>query len=437
MWIAAPALVLLARFTLPLADCDDVAFGRDGDLYFACHSPEDRFEIPVRGAKDKPDEMDAYVLRYRPSTGKLIYATRYGGSSYDSAMRIAVDRRGFAYATGLTRSADFPIIPGATRRRYGGNGDAYLVKLAPDGEIVESTFIGGAQFDIGNAIAVGRNDVVYIGGTAAGNGFVCAGPARCEHFGGSAEEKLTQIVIDEKRNRLWAAGYTHSKDFPVKAGQQRELRGTMDAFLTAFSLPSLTMTSSTYYGGSGQDSAWSLTLTPDGDSVLAGTTDSNDLVGASAGWRPANTGKQDAFLTRFRDGRIVAATYFGGSGNDESGYDGASVKVDRRGRIWLAGVTHSADLPLKEPHQTRFAGGEGDGFVAAFSPKLDRLCFASYEGVSERDLLEGLSVSPKGVVAVAGVVISATPQPNLIRIGSSPYHATARVLLFDPPAGCR
>ena len=34
-----------------LADCDDVAFGPDGDLYFACHSPQDRLPLDVRGAK--------------------------------------------------------------------------------------------------------------------------------------------------------------------------------------------------------------------------------------------------------------------------------------------------------------------------------------------------------------------------------------------------
>ena len=47
-----------------LADCDDVAFGPDGDLYFACHSSQDRLPIEVRGAKSTPDEMDAYVLRF-------------------------------------------------------------------------------------------------------------------------------------------------------------------------------------------------------------------------------------------------------------------------------------------------------------------------------------------------------------------------------------
>ena len=96
-----------------LADCDDVAFGPDGDLYFACHSPHDLLPIEVRGAKSTPDEMDAYVLRFNPRTGKLVFATRIGGKSYDGAWRVRVDRRGHAYATGLTKSADFPTTANA------------------------------------------------------------------------------------------------------------------------------------------------------------------------------------------------------------------------------------------------------------------------------------------------------------------------------------
>src|SRR5262245_26142651 len=80
-----------------LADCDDVAFGPDGDLYFACHSSHDRLPIEVRGGKSTLDEMDAYVLRFNPRTGKLVFATRLGGRSYDGAWGVRVDQRGHAY----------------------------------------------------------------------------------------------------------------------------------------------------------------------------------------------------------------------------------------------------------------------------------------------------------------------------------------------------
>src|SRR5262245_39281652 len=124
---------------LQLADCDDVAFGPDGDLYFACHSSYDRLPIGVRGAKSIPDEMDAYVLRFNPGTGKLVFATRLGGKSYDGAWQISIDQRGHAYTTGETRSADFPTTPNALQRNLRGKSDAFLVELGPSGEVVYST----------------------------------------------------------------------------------------------------------------------------------------------------------------------------------------------------------------------------------------------------------------------------------------------------------
>jgi hypothetical protein len=71
-----------------------------------------------------------------------------------------------------------------------------------------------------------------------------------------------------------------------------------------------------------------------------------------------------------RHRREVRSTYFGGPNEDESGYDGGNIKVDRCGNIWLAGITMSPDLPTTNAPQSRFGGGEGDGFIAAFSPDL-------------------------------------------------------------------
>ena len=95
-----------------LADCDDVAFGPDGDLYFACHSPQDDLPVKVRGAKSTPDEMDAYVLRLSPRTGKLVFATRIGGKAYDGAWQVSIDQRGHAYISERGGTTTFlPLRP--------------------------------------------------------------------------------------------------------------------------------------------------------------------------------------------------------------------------------------------------------------------------------------------------------------------------------------
>jgi hypothetical protein len=74
-------LLAFAVLTLALADCDDIAAAPSGDLFLACHSPSDKFAVPVTGQKTADDEMDGYVIRLRNDTHEIVYVTRLGGSA--------------------------------------------------------------------------------------------------------------------------------------------------------------------------------------------------------------------------------------------------------------------------------------------------------------------------------------------------------------------
>lgn len=443
---------------LEIADCDDVTFGPEGDLYFACHSPEDRLGTGVRGAKTVPDEMDGYVLRFNPQAGKLIYATRFGGSSYDAALRVRVDRAGFSYATGRANSRNFPVTEDALQTQFGGgDSDAFLVKLAPDGQIVYATLIGGSGDDVGNGLDLDDRGNIYIGGvtssgdfpalqrsrkSGAADAFLCrirptGNAASCRVFGGEQEEKLTGIALDTKRG-IYAVGYTKSADFPTKDAVQPALAGRSDLFLTRLALPALEISFSTFFGGDGDDSGWGIAIDRRGDPVVAGITDSTDLPATSGGYQHANGGKKDAFLASFRGRRHreIRATYFGGSNDDESGYDGGNIKVDRRGNVWLAGITLSTDLPTRNAFQPQFGGGNGNGFVARLTPDLSNLCFSSYHGGPDRTLLEGLAISASGMVATSGVSFAEGPSPSHIQLQRTTIHAGAFVLLFRGDGAC-
>jgi hypothetical protein len=438
---------------LEIADCDDAAFGPEQDLYLACHSPYDRLPVDVRGPKTVPDEMDAYVLRLNQRTGKLVFATRFGGGSHDAALRVKVDGQGYAYATGVTKSRDFPVTGNALRPKSGDGSDAFLVRIAPGGEIVYARVIGGAGDDLGNGLDLDEQGNVYLGGVTSSrdfpgspsdrpatgdDAFVCwmrppGDASSCRVFGGGKVEKLTGIALDG-RGSIYAAGSTGSVDFPTRHPIQKQLGGRGDLFLTELTLPALEITFSTFFGGSGDDSGWGLALDASGDPVMAGITDSIDLPGTDASYQPGNRGKKDAFVASvgIRHGRAIRSTYFGGSNDDESGYDGGSIKVDRHGNVWIAGITYSGDLPVRNAGQSRFGGGNGDGFVAAFSPDLKKLCFATYFGDNERNLLEGLAISASGLVAATGVSFAEAPSAFHLPFGQ--MNAGANILLIQGAA---
>lgn len=415
---------------LELADCDDVAFGPMGDLYFACHSPFDRLSGNVRGVKPSHDEMDAYVIRLHPQTGRVIFATRLGGKSYDGAWRIAVDPQGNAYATGLTKSPDFPTTADALQRDLRGKSDAFLVKVGPDGDVLYSTLLGGDADELGNGLAIDTKGIVYLGGVTSSSdfkgrrlpktstdddAFVCRLPLPgleilCVVFGGDKPEKLAGVALDS-RGGLYAVGSTGSMNFPAVHPIQKSLRGRSDLFLTRLALPSMKTMFSTTFGGSGDDTGWGVAVDRQGNPVVTGTTESADLPGTSESYQPTNRGKKDAFVTtlHLRHNRRIRTTYLGGTSDDEIGYDGRNVTVDGEGNIWIVGTTYSEDLSVRNGSQLRYGGGNGDGFVAAFDPQLRRLCFATYFGDKGRNLLEGIAMAPTGVVAATGVSFDDAP----------------------------
>jgi hypothetical protein len=49
-----------------------------------------------------------------------------------------------------------------------------------------------------------------------------------------------------------------------------------------------------------------------------------------------------------------------------------------------------------------YGGGNGDGFLAAFSPDLQKFCYSTYFGGTDRELLQGLAISRKTLPGKSG-----------------------------------
>ena len=138
---------------------------------------------------------DAFVTKLDPSGSALVYSTFLGGNNTDEGHGIALDAAGSAYVTGVTASADFPVTAGTFDATFGGNTDAFVAKINPSGSaLVYSTYLGGANQDQGNGIAVDATPSAYV------------------------------------------TGYTFSDDFPVTSGALQSVRrGDFDAFVAKIS----------------------------------------------------------------------------------------------------------------------------------------------------------------------------------------------------------
>src|SRR6185503_11461482 len=164
--------------------------------------------------------QDGFVIRLNTTVGGPgYYATFLGGSGNDYCAAIAVDSQGNAYVTGNTDSIDYPSTPNAFRGHIFGAGDGYnafVTKLTSTGTLSYSTFLEGNGDDRGRAIAV----------DSTGNAYV--------------------------------TGETSSINFPTTddAIQVYYEGGKSDAFVTKLNATGTTLVYSSYWGGTGEESAY-------------------------------------------------------------------------------------------------------------------------------------------------------------------------------------
>src|ERR1017187_4977753 len=432
-------------------DCDGIALDSAGDIYLACHSDSPDFpHLPPKTAPPSDAAMDAVVVKIEARTGRLVWATRTGGSAWDAAGDLEVARDGSIYVLGATRSADFPTTPDAVQRRFGPPRDVVLLQLDPNGKIVYSTLLGGSKNDEATGLAVADDGTVFIGGVTMSEDFPGGraaqfGPGgRPDAFiarlrpgdpnslqtvllGGKNMDHISSVALDKSGN-LFASGWTSSPDFPLKNPVQPRFGGGIDAFLVKLRVSDWSLLFSTYLGGSKMDGANALALDSSGNPIITGTTGSDDFVTTPGAFQRQRRGAFDAFVTKLdRDGgRVIWSTHYGGSKETPLIYDGGSIAVDENGLVWLASQTGASDLPTRNALQASYGGGDMDGFLAAFSPDGSKLCYGTYVGGNGRDILEGIAVG-RGKVYVSGVSASRNlPQKNWhvqSGYGGGPYDA--------------
>lgn len=187
-------------------------------------------------------------------------STNPGGTGLEHGRGIAVDASGNAYIAGQTGSSDFPTTPGAYQTTYGGAEDAFVVKIGPSGSAVYSTYLGGSGADAANAIAVDPSGNAYVTGNNYSGGFptldALHGPyppsfdafvaklawngalVYSTYLGASSNDLGLGIVVDLVGN-AYVVGYTQSTDFPVTPGAAQQTNGGLyDAFVAKIAAPS-------------------------------------------------------------------------------------------------------------------------------------------------------------------------------------------------------
>lgn len=290
------------------------------------------------------------------SYGRTLGGFSTGTGSGDGASDVAVDAAGFAYLTG-TSCFGVPTTIGAYDRTLSGC-DTFVTKLDPNGQIIYSTYVGGAS-----------------------------------GFGSNGNDLGFGIALDADKN-AYITGTTDSGSFPTTTGafdttvNVNQFGNSLNGFVTKLNPTGTALVYSTYLGGNNFNGASDIALDSANNAYIVGRTEAQDFpvtIGAydTTHNDSSGSGKADGYVTKLNaaGSALIYSTFLGGSGNlSPLGRDSAtSIAVDVSGAAYVTGLTTSPNFPVTSG---AYNTASGDTFVTKLAPDGASLAFSTFLGTS-------------------------------------------------------
>lgn len=347
-----------------------IKMDKAGNLYVLGATNSRNF--PIQNAFQttyKKISTEAFCITKLSPSGQVIYSTYLGrGGEVNDPFTFTVDDNGNVYVAGVTSSRKFPLL-NAFQTLYGNrddfkdnDSDAFLLKIAPNGDGVFSTYLGGV-----------------------------------------GDEDILGLKLDPLGN-IYIVGTTSSKSFPTRNPVQKKFGGASDGFVAKFS-PRGEAIYSTFLGGRGFDDIRDFIVDNAGNITLVGKTGSQNFPIANA-FQGVSGGFDDVFLTKLSSqGSFIYSTYLGGNGNELNSNLDLRLALDSNNDILLSGTTFSSNFPLTGNSFQRAYGDAGDVFLAKIN-MVGVPSFSTYVGGKGLDTILQVTSDSTGNIYLLGETTS-------------------------------
>jgi len=345
-------------------------------------------------------DFDGFSSIFNANTGTLVSSTYFGGSGNDIAQDVGMGPDTCWYVTGSTSSSDFSTL-NPYQETPNGFSDAFVIKVNGR-DVVYSTYLGGSAVDTGVSITGDAAGCAYVVGITSSANLPMFNPCQ-DHINGSIDLFVTKLAADgrslvystylggsgydgfqgldftvsggidiDNAGCAYITGITNSSDFPVQNAYQSVLHGGSDAFVTRLSADGQSLAYSSYLGGNENDAASDISVDKvTGDAYICGDTSSLDFPLRYPIMKLYNDQgtSRNAFVSKIATGQsgdnsLAASTCFGGNIEDSP----IAIALDSSSRIYIAGGTHSWELPQRNTNygyrRTPCVFGTADVFVA-------------------------------------------------------------------------
>ncbi len=313
---------------------DDIAFSiiftKDGGYAVAGYSYSNDGDV-----SGNHGDADFWVVKL-DSEGKIQWQKSLGGSKEEYAYSIVQTIDGGYVVAGYTDSNDGDVSGNH------GNADCWIVKLDSKGDIKWQKTLGGSGDDYANSIIqTSDGGYIFAGWSYSNDGDVSGNHGESDYWivkldasgnirwqkspGGSGEDQA-YCIIQTVDSSYVIAGYTYSDDGDVK-----DNHGDSDYWIVKLDNAGNILWQKSL-GGSGEDDAFSLVQSKQGNYIIAGYSNSSD------GYVSDNHGYSDCWIVKLDEkGKIKWQKSLGGSEDDYAN----SIFQTQDGGFVIAGYSNS------------------------------------------------------------------------------------------------
>jgi hypothetical protein len=389
--------------------------------------------------------LDGYLIKFNENGTKL-WGTYYGGSSSDAARVMRVEPSGNVYLAGSTTSTTGIASSGAYQTVYGGGiDDAFLAKFNTSGQLIWSTYFGGIDHDIAEALTIDRDTNVLISGHTSSPGsiatagaygtsyngnfdvfiakFDSAGTLKWgSYFGDSGVDEAYGMVTDTLGDIYVTGGTTSLAGISTPGSHQTAFAGYQDGFLSKFNATGTSLLWSTYFGGQDNDFGTAIAVNKYGTVFFGGTTTSSSGIASTGAYQTSPASFDESFMASFSPSGVrLWSTYYGGIDVD---YITALI-IDNNSDLFFSGTTNSPSLATTGSYQfTLSSPGYYDAYFAQFTASGQRVLCTYFGGESD-EFGTGIAKDSKGRIYLGGETTSSNS------IATSLAHQTAQAGMND------
>lgn len=189
------------------------------------------------------------------------------------------------------------------------------------------------------------------------------------------------------------------------------LTGTIngDAFVRKLEAGTRRVLFTRVLGGKKRDFGLGVAVAPNGNIAITGLTDSDDFP-VKVPLQATLAGDADAFVAVLEPGagEVLFSSYYGGEGFEMA----RGIAFDRENRLYVAGVTASKRLPLRNAYQNLLKGAF-NGWAAKIDLTTRTAVYSTYFGGTGADAVSMIAVDATGALWMAGGTDSRTGFPAL------------------------